>query len=352
MASFEKQKNGKTWRYIISYKNDDGKYKKYQKGGFRTKQEAKIHANEMEYNLKHGFNINNDVIFADYFKQWYEVNKKPHVSAKTLTRYVSMHNHIEKHFKNTFLKDIKPSDYQRFINHYGSNHNIDGVRKLNSSVRNCFHQAIHEGLVLRNPTFKAQLSGGNPSKSEELKFISHTEYKKLKHYLEGKDSVSSLVLLMELVTGGRFSEIANMKRNDFYIGENKVHLPGTKTTTSDRTISIDTKTLNKVRKFINKRPSDINGYVFTGKNGSIITNASVNKALNNACKKLGIKSITTHALRHTHASVLIHNGYSVQYISKRLGHSSTLVTQSVYLHLLEETYEREDKQFIKFMDNL
>ncbi|PTJ01637.1 site-specific integrase [Staphylococcus simulans] len=337
---------------MISYKNDDGKYKKYQKGGFRTKQEAKIHANEMEYNLKHGFNINNDVIFADYFKQWYEVNKKPHVSAKTLTRYVSMHNHIEKHFKNTFLKDIKPSDYQRFINHYGSNHNIDGVRKLNSSVRNCFHQAIHEGLVLRNPTFKAQLSGGNPSKSEELKFISHTEYKKLKHYLEGKDSVSSLVLLMGLVTGGRFSEIANMKRNDFYIGENKVHLPGTKTTTSDRTISIDTKTLNKVRKFIKESPSDINGYVFTGKNGSIITNASVNKALNNACKKLGIKSITTHALRHTHASVLIHNGYSIQYISKRLGHSSTLVTQSVYLHLLEETYEREDKQFIKFMDNL
>lgn len=352
MASFEKQKNGKTWRYIISYKDDDGKYKKYQKGGFRTKQEAKVHANDMEYNLKHGFNINNDVIFEKYFKQWYEVNKKPHVSAKTLTRYVSMHNHIEKHFKNTFLKDIKPSDYQRFINHYGSNHNIDGVRKLNSSVRNCFHQAIHEGLVLRNPTFKAQLSGGNPSKSEELKFISHTEYKKLKHYLEGKDSVSSLVLLMGLVTGGRFSEIANMKRNDFYIGENKVHLPGTKTTTSDRTISIDTKTLNKVRKFINKRPSDINGYVFTGKNGSVITNASVNKALNNACKKLGIKSITTHALRHTHASVLIHNGYSVQYISKRLGHSSTLVTQSVYLHLLEETYEREDKQFIKFMDNL
>ncbi|UXR32412.1 site-specific integrase [Staphylococcus simulans] len=352
MASFEKQKNGKTWRYIISYKDDDGKYKKYQKGGFRTKQEAKVHANDMEYNLKFGYNINNDVIFADYFKQWYEVNKKPHVSAKTLTRYVSMHNHIEKHFKNTFLKDIKPSDYQRFINHYGSNHNIDGVRKLNSSVRNCFHQAIHEGLVLRNPTFKAQLSGGNPSKSEELKFISHTEYKKLKHYLEGKDSVSSLVLLMGLVTGGRFSEIANMKRNDFYIGENKVHLSGTKTTTSDRTISIDTKTLNKVRKFINKRPSDINGYVFTGKNGSIITNASVNKALNNACKKLGIKSITTHALRHTHASVLIHNGYSVQYILKRLGHSSTLVTQSVYLHLLEETYEREDKQFIKFMDNL
>ncbi|MFD3244658.1 tyrosine-type recombinase/integrase [Staphylococcus simulans] len=351
MASFEKQKNGKTWRYIISYKDDDGKYKKYQKGGFRTKQEAKAHANDMEYNLKHGYNINNDVIFEEYFKKWYEVTKKPHISAKTLTRYETMHNHIRKFFKNTYLKNITRTDYQQFINHYGSNHNIDSVRKLNSSISNCFHQAIHEGLILRNPTFKAQLSGGNPSKSEELKYISHTDYKRLKHYLEQKGSVSSLVLLVQLVTGARFSEVANMKRDDFYVGENKVHLPGTKTTTSDRTISIDTKTLSRVRKFIDDRPANIDGYVFTI-NGSIINNASVNKALNNACKNLGIKSITTHALRHTHASVLIHNGYSVQYISKRLGHSSTLVTQSVYLHLLEETYEREDKNFIEFMNRL
>jgi len=56
-------------------------------------------------------------------------------------------------------------------------------------------------------------------------------------------------------------------------------------------------------------------------------------------------------LRHTHASVLIHNGYSLHYISKRLGHTSTLVTQSVYLHLLEEIYEREDKNMIEFLNN-
>ena len=33
---------------------------------------------------------------------------------------------------------------------------------------------------------------------------------------------------MALVTGGRFSEIANMQRDDFYLGDNKIHLPGTK----------------------------------------------------------------------------------------------------------------------------
>lgn len=63
---------------------------------------------------------------------------------------------------------------------------------------------------MHNPTYKATVTGANSSKSEDLKFISHTEYVKLKHYLEQKDTTSSLVLLMALVTGGRFSEIANM----------------------------------------------------------------------------------------------------------------------------------------------
>ena len=349
MASFEKR--GKSWRYVISYKDEQGKYKRLTKDGFKTKKEAQTHANELEYNLKRGYDISNDVVFVDYFKQWYEINKKPHVSKSTLNRYESAHAHLKNYFGNRRIKDIKQSDYQKFLNEYGKNHNRETARKLNSYVRNVCDQAIHEGLIMRNPTYKATVTGANPSKSEDLKFISHTEYVKLKHYLEQKDTTSSLVLLMALVTGGLFSEIANMQRDDFYLGDNKIHLPGTKTETSDRIIYIDTNTLNKVKKFIEKKPANINGYVFTV-NGHVISNTAVNKVLKKACVHLGIKSITINALRHTHASVLIHNGYSLHYVSKRLGHASTLVTQSVYLHLLEETYEREDKNMIEFLNKL
>ncbi|EKU45046.1 site-specific integrase [Staphylococcus massiliensis] len=349
MASFEKR--GKTWRYIISYLDELGNRKKVQKGGFKTKKEAQTHANDLEYNLKRGYDISNEVVFVDYFKQWYEINKEPHVSQSTLNRYKSAHMHLKNYFKNKSIKDIKQSDYQQFLNEYGKTHNKETARKLNSYVRNACEQAIHEGLLLRNPTYKATISGANPSKSEDLKYISHTDYVRLKHYLEQKETTSSLVLLMALVTGGRFSEIAKMKRDDFYLGDNKIHLPGTKTETSDRIISIDTSTLNKVRSYINSRPANLQGYVFTSY-GSVISNTAVNKVLRKACKQLGIKIVTINALRHTHASVLIHNGYSLHYISKRLGHASTLVTQSVYLHLLEETYEREDKNVIAFLDNL
>ncbi|WP_242694377.1 Arm DNA-binding domain-containing protein [Staphylococcus nepalensis] len=110
MASFEKR--GKTWRYVISYKDDLGQNKRIQKGGFNTKREAQMHANDLEYNLKRGYDISNDVIFVEYFKQWYEINKKPHVSYSTLKRYISAYNYLKEYFNNKRIKDIKQSDYQ------------------------------------------------------------------------------------------------------------------------------------------------------------------------------------------------------------------------------------------------
>jgi integrase len=45
--------------------------------------------------------------------------------------------------------------------------------------------------------------------------------------------------------------------------------------------------------------------------------------------------LTFHALRHTHASMLIASGLDVLTISRRLGHSKPSVTLDVYGHLLK-----------------
>ncbi len=154
-----------------------------------------------------------------------------------------------------------------------------------------------------------------------------------------------------MVTGARFTEIQKMKREDFNLPNNQVHIPGTKTQTSDRVISMDHKTLSRVKNFINRRPHDINGYVFS-EHGTLITNNAVNKALKRACKQLNIKEITAHSLRHSLCSVLLHEGCSIHYISKRLGHKNINVTLSIYSHLLEETYQRDDEQAITFLNSI
>lgn len=41
-----------------------------------------------------------------------------------------------------------------------------------------------------------------------------------------------------------------------------------------------------------------------------------------------------HGLRHTHATSLIAAGVPVKVISERLGHSSVVITQDIYGHVL------------------
>ena len=48
---------------------------------------------------------------------------------------------------------------------------------------------------------------------------------------------------------------------------------------------------------------------------------------------LELPPVPFHALRHTHASVLIHSGLDVVAVSRRLGHGSPAFTLSTYSHL-------------------
>ena len=45
--------------------------------------------------------------------------------------------------------------------------------------------------------------------------------------------------------------------------------------------------------------------------------------------------ITLHGLRHTHVTILLRNGVAVKTVSARVGHSTPLITMTVYAHLME-----------------
>jgi integrase len=51
---------------------------------------------------------------------------------------------------------------------------------------------------------------------------------------------------------------------------------------------------------------------------------------------IGMGDITLHALRHTHASMLIAAGLDVVTVSKRLGHASPAITLKVYAHCFKQ----------------
>lgn len=55
------------------------------------------------------------------------------------------------------------------------------------------------------------------------------------------------------------------------------------------------------------------------------------------------KLYTSHALRHTHASLLLYEGRDISYVSKRLGHKDIMTTYNTYTHVIQEMSAREDE---------
>jgi integrase len=63
----------------------------------------------------------------------------------------------------------------------------------------------------------------------------------------------------------------------------------------------------------------------------------------------GLPPISFHALRHTHATILLQQGVHPKVVSERLGHSRTGVTMDVYSHVLPDSQAQAVTAFDKAM---
>ena len=82
-------------------------------------------------------------------------------------------------------------------------------------------------------------------------------------------------------------------------------------------------------------------------NGRHVAYYSYNAYLKeNAIKYIG-RAITPHTLRHTHASLLMEQGISIDVISRRLGHENSEITREIYLHVTKKLKEKENQQLAR-----
>lgn len=107
------------------------------------------------------------------------------------------------------------------------------------------------------------------------------------------------------------------------------------------------KLCKKINTFM-KTESLLNGYrtelFFCNTTGDYITYATFNKYLGRKSERIIGRKLTTHALRHTHASLLLANGVSIETISRRLGHENSKVTKEIYLHATEKLTQSDNEQ--------
>ncbi|MBU0530281.1 MAG: tyrosine-type recombinase/integrase [Nanoarchaeota archaeon] len=144
-------------------------------------------------------------------------------------------------------------------------------------------------------------------------------------------------LLIETIYGCglRVSEAIKLRKTDLNFEENLIFINQAKGN-KDRLVSLPSSISTHLQSYLNCR-NDSNPYVFDSSRGGHLTAKSVQKIVEKACKKSGIKKkASPHTLRHSYATHLLEQGTDLKIIQKLLGHADIKTTQ-IYTHVTTST---------------
>lgn len=164
----------------------------------------------------------------------------------------------------------------------------------------------------------------------------------------------NLTLFM-LRSGLRIGEALALRESDIDFGSreitvnktrdavtNDVGLP--KTPASVRTVYMQKNLADlccEIIEYKNTHKHEPGDWLFWDKNGAPMKYAAYNKYLKEYGRKVLGRDISTHYLRHTHASFLAAQGMEYEMIQRRLGHENSNVTRDIYIHFTSEVEQRD-----------
>ncbi|CAK1254406.1 Integrase/recombinase [Fructobacillus tropaeoli] len=356
MASIYKRSNG--WGASVYYQLD-GKDKRKVKSGFNTKAEAQQWANKVEFEKSSGKELNDNRLFIDEFKQWYEIFKEPNLYYKSAQWYETVINIITEKWSGKKVNQVKTADMQKLLNEYAKDHVKSSVRRIRSIISAFVRYAVSEGIIYKDFTVNTTVYSEKESKPTDLKFLEIDEMKALLEAMRGKDDSSARMIYTSLLTGMRYSEVAALTTDDIdfdqmtisvnksWDSNKKVNKP-TKTKSSNRIIPIPEILAVEMETW-----NFDQGQIFNSDFSSYPpTDNGVNKRLRLALKKLHATPITFHGLRHTFASFLILNDVPIQVITEWLGHADSNITIGFYAHLMENKRASEKERVLSFLNSL
>ncbi|VDG24189.1 tyrosine-type recombinase/integrase [Lactiplantibacillus mudanjiangensis] len=386
MASINK-KNGK-WQVRVSYYDEFGKRHFKNKNGFARKKAAEQWATELEQSKfdKSIGKLDTTITFSAYYLQWLETYKVDKVARITENEYRYALHQIEQLLPNVKLSEMTRIRYQKFIDTFTHGntkqrakrqlnanepyHSKASVQKLHGHIHAAVLDAVADELIHSDFCFHAVL-GGHQGKSAQLKFLDAADMHKLANEVNKNiklTSTSKSMIYTGLLTGMRVAEVSALTWSDINwikkairVNKSWDYVYGqkfkrTKTESSIRTITVTDELLNHLKQLhalqVSAELNNPDHLVFLNSRGRIPTPGACDILLKKYHESLGIKRISFHGLRHTHASYLLYKGVKMEYISKRLGHKNSSITRNVYAHLMQEDQKQEDTRTINALTNL
>jgi integrase len=206
-----------------------------------------------------------------------------------------------------------------------------------------FNYALKHRLLTFNPAEHVDKLPAVHRESDAIdqNVLGATEVRKL---LEAASPEWRLPIETAVTTGLRQSELLGLKWGDIDWQSSRLHVRralregrfyDTKSKHSRRVVELPRTLLHALKVWRLKCPKGELDLVFPNRAGNPMDAANlIHRGFEPAVRRAGLRKIRFHDLRHTAASLLLASGIDVVAVSRLLGHSSPVVTLTVYSHAI------------------
>lgn len=348
-------KRGKTWTYVVDIgKDHTGKRKQKFKGGFKTKKEAEKACAELITQIENEQYIEPSKIrLKDFILEFMEEHEKQTIRPTTYRTQINIiRKHIIPNLGHYELQKLTPMIIQKFYNQKAKEGYSGSYIKLMHAILCKTLRTAHEWEVVnKNVT---TLVRSPRIERKEVQTWTIDEAKRFLSVVQNRRLYIAYVLA--IFTGMRKGEILGLQWKDIDLetkrisvrrtlikdDNGKLTFDDTKTFGSKRLISLSDFVVSSLK----KRKAQLNemklrlgkGFqdfdlVVCNNVGTPLDLGDLNRDLNYVIEKYDFPKIKFHALRHTHATLLLLLGENPKVVAERLGHSSISITMDTYSHV-------------------
>ncbi len=348
--------SGRTsWRYQIDAgRDEDGNRIRVSKSGFRLEREANDALQDKMRELRAG-PVRTSGTLAEYLDQWlpYHTKAKP-LSPTTAGRYESLLAHATGALGRVPLKDLTVFMFDDLYIKLSETLSAKTVREVHSVVHVALKRAVKTKLLPFNPADGCDLPRVDQHEAVALNVDQLAAYQQA---AAGK--WADLVIRLAAATGARRGELLACRWSDLnwassklrierslYQVKKQIGIKPTKTRQA-RVVTIPPSLVEYLKIHREQQQQDRAMFgpdyradldlIFCEPDGDFRKPDSVSWTARDIAIKAGLKGVSLHSLRHTHASALLAAGVPIANVSKRLGHRDPYTTAKIYQHALPDT---------------
>lgn len=359
-------KGEKLYAYRHRYYDALGKRKEKQKQAFTSENEAyrsllEVRTKLLNGNVKHVENSNLTV--SEWLDIWYETHRNDWKITSRTQRENAIKYQMKPLLGKYKLAELDKTTYKRvFINVLLEKYKPSTVRLFHRLFKVAINAAVDSEIISRNRFNKIIIKDNDEDNDNLENFLTTSELNKFLNSSKKLENITNFTLILLLAYSGlRKGEALGLKWEDINNSARTLTVKRTrdnkgvrspKTKNSLRTILIDEiviKQLETYKKWCKATKLSFgthlkeDDFIFISyQTATPVTDNTIKYSFERIQKKTGVKRITPHGLRHTHATILIEQRTPIRTIAERLGNTPEMI-MTIYGHSFEQL-EKESVQ--------